>query len=305
MSEEQTPGTEAVEPKMVPIPEASYEDLEAFIGSQEESEGQAADGEDGGSQKEEAAKQQPEAKTKGQEDNSKKEKEYLPDPKEIEMVSKKQYEKVLEQLQQQERFIQQRNQQLGEARKQITALRAEKAKVLDDAFAESPLKGLEAANEIKELDATIEEIDSEQERMTKTHTVQKAVANYIQPKDWSVEAMTDSLKRDGLSTEFISKFRTNPYGIEWGPEAALINLAKRARAEKALTVVIPLLKQFYERAKELKGKPQEMLKKINQASKQPAQVTASKAGTSSGSKYLPKDLTSLSDAELDAFLESN
>ena len=279
---------EGTSPEYVDLPDASDDDIAAFLenSGKEESQAQVAP------QQTDPAQQKTEAEQPKEETEEKQAQSKL-DP-----------EVLREQLKQQELFIKRRNSEIGELRKQLKTAQERLQTTLDEKFYESPTQALAQARQIEMAQQKINELDAEEQALTNQHQAQVLLAHHV-GGDIDIEAIGESLLADGMPQQFVEQFKSNPYSAAL-PET-LIQLAKRASAERkvrqmeeALQQLVPYTQKLLEERKQL---PQHVLKNVSSALRQAPQVTGSAGGTGLMGGNRAIDPSMMSDAELMEFLK--
>lgn len=277
-------------PEYVDLPDASDEDIAAFLenAGNEESQAPVAP------QQADPAQQETEAEQPEEE------------PKVEQAQSKQDNEAIREQLKQQELFIKRRNSEIGELRRQLKTAQEQLQTTLDEKFYESPTQALADARKIEMAQQKLSELDAEEQALTNQHQAQVLLAHHV-GGDVDLEAIGQSLVADGMPQEFVEQFKRNPYQAAL-PET-LIQLAKRASAEKrvrqmeeALQQLVPYTQKLLEERKQL---PQHVLKNVSSALRQAPQVTGSAGGTGQLGGNRAVDPSMMSDAELMEFLKGS
>jgi hypothetical protein len=273
----------------VDLHEASDADLEAFLAKGDEV----------------AAPQQAEQPANPEAKTEQKVEPQTDEPKVEQAASKQDPEAMRKQLEQQELFIKRRNSEIGELRKQLRAAQEQLQTSLDEKFYESPTQALAQARQIEMAQQKINELDAEEQELTNTHQAQVLLAHHVGPEGLDVEAVGEALASDGMPSEFIQHFLSNPYQAAL-PET-LIQLAKRAQAERkvkqmeqALSQLVPYTQKLLEERKSL---PNNVLRNVQSALRQSPQVTGSAGGTGQVSGSGAVNFASMSEAELNEFLE--
>lgn len=204
-------------------------------------------------------------------------------------------------LKQQESFIQARNREVGELKKQLLATKAELKAALPNMMAEDPEKGLDIRDKIKEIDDSIAENDAELEAMTREHVAQRTFASYVKPGEVELEEMVQVLKDDGLDAGFIQQFAANPFS-QAHPET-LVHIAKRAKAEKYLKIVAKAYMELQKQVQKNTAKPSATMARIDKVANKIPRLTASQA-TGAKRSELSGDPGKWSQAELSAYLKA-
>lgn len=279
---------EGTSPEYVDLPDASDEDIAAFLenAARQESEPKVV------TQQADPAQQQTKAEQPEEE------------PKVEEAKSKPDMEAIRRQLEQQELFIKRRNSEIGELRKQLKAVEERLQTTLDEKFYESPTQALAQARQIEMTQQKLSELDAEEQALTNQHQAQILLAHHV-GGDVDLEAIGESLMADGMPQDFVEQFKRNPYSAAL-PET-LIQLAKRASAERkvrqmedALQQLVPYTQKLLEERKQL---PQHVLKNVSTALRQAPQVTGSAGGVGQVGGNRLADPSSWSDAEIMEFLK--
>ncbi len=223
------------------------------------------------------------------------------DPKAEEGERAQREQELLARIEQQERFIQRRSNEIGQLRTELRAANERLKTALKDRFDEDPEAAVEDKLAIKENEAKLKRLDVEEQSLVQRHQAQKLLSRYVKPEEVSVEDMAESLKSDQLPDEFVGAFRADPYGSAL-PET-LVQLAKRARAEKLLKAVVGYAKKLEGEVAQLKKAPQQVMKKVEQAARSSPQLTGNSG--SSAANLSTKAPHLMTDEELDAFLKQS
>jgi hypothetical protein len=216
-------------------------------------------------------------------------------------VAETDIEKLRKQVDDKESMIQRQAQEIGKLRKQPPPpqeleLTAEEEEQVNNLYYESPVKAMALNQKLlqqkREAVATYQAEQNEQQ-MAET----KEAVNGIVP---NINEMTDDmvavLRKEGTKEEHIESFRANPYQVHPG---ALINLAKRAQAEKKVAAL-------EKENADLRQKLGDFPKKVKAATNSTI-LTGNIASTTKGDKAKldESQLTKVSDAELEEFLKDN
>lgn len=199
-------------------------------------------------------------------------------------------EKLAKQVADKEAFIQQRNAEIGEYRKQIDTLQQQLARVnqeeIDDLYAMNPSEAVNQVLAIRENKAQIERLQMLADIKQNEVTVKTFVPDFEELMDDMVETLKE-LKYD---PDIIQNFRSNPYADQ---PAIVVNLAARAKLAKENRALKAEIEQ-------LKKAPGEVLKKVEQAARQSLTAATGKAGGSAA--ITSKQVHQMTAAELDAAL---
>lgn len=280
---------EGTSQEFVELHEASDADLEAFLNGPEPTEQAPV----------EQPQADPEAKTEQKVDLQKEE------PKKPEaQVSREDYEALRKKVEGQELLLKRRTSDLAEVKKQLRDFIEKNTQNLDEQWLESPTQAYAKARQVEMAQQKLQEAEAEEQALTNAHQAQVLLEHHVGQDNYDVEAIAQSLAADGMPQEFIQSFVQNPYQAAL-PET-LIQLAKRASAEKkvremetVLQQIVPYTKQLLEERKAL---PQNVLKNVSSALRQSPQVTAAAGGTGQVSNR-PVDFALMSDSELEQFLK--
>lgn len=279
---------EGTSSEYVELPDATDEDIEAFLANSEMYEsGQVA----------------PQAENPQQQTEQKLEPPPVEQPK-PDVVSQKDFEALRKQLEGLELVTKRRTSELAEMKRQFREFVNQAQAGLDEKFLESPTQGYATARQIEMAQQKLQEIEQEEQTLVNSHQAQVLLSHHVGPQGLDLEAVTQSLAEDGMPQEFIQQFVKNPYQAAL-PET-LIQLAKRATAEKkardyeaALSEIVPFVQQLLEERKKV---PQDVLRNVQSALRQSPQVTASAGGTGQ-TGYRSVEPAMMSDAELEALLK--
>jgi hypothetical protein len=280
---------EGTSQEFVSLHEASDEDLQAFLDAPEAPE-QAQVGQ---------SQADPEAKTE-QKNDAPKEEPKKPDAQ----VSREDYEALRKRVEGQELLLKRRTSDLADVKRQLRDFIEKNTQNLDEQWLESPTQAYAKARQVEMAQQKLQETEAEEQALTNAHQAQVLLEHHVGQDNYDVEAIAQSLIDDGMPQEFVQGFVQNPYQAAL-PET-LIQLAKRASAEKkvrameqALQQLVPYTKQLLEERKQL---PQNVLKNVSSALRQSPQVTAAAGGTGqSASRTVDPSL--MSDSELEQFLK--
>lgn len=305
--------TEAVD--TVEAHEATDEEIEAFLsspdgeGAEDDSDSDAlatGRGEEDLDSDDEQAELEVEEKEDG-EDEKPGEREGEQSPEKY--VSKEEFEKLLkeqkeqaQQLETQRRFIDRRNTELGETRKKLQLREQQLREVIKSGqFEDDPEKQHQLLRALDETRAGIKEVDNETEAQQFRQNNQAFVSERIDPKEVSLQEMVEVLAQDNPDQNYLRQFAQDPYGMATGPE--LLQLQRRARAEKALRYILPRYRKLEEQLKKAKNKPDEVLRNVEKASRQVPRQSARSSG-SGKRKGMSQAFNpvSASDDELERFL---
>jgi hypothetical protein len=236
-------------------------------------------------------------------------------------VSREEYEKLLadsqkrdqflEQRQQHiknlERFVSQRNNEIGQLRKEKAELILASRRRLDEQILTED-EAFEERFALKEAEKEFHSLTEEQENLTERFETARAVTNFF-PEDLPINDMVSMLKGDGLDDESLREFVQDPYSVG---EAALINMALRAKERQSAGMTIKKLftvaSQAIEALKHAEQNPsqakREVLKGLNKAMKDTSYLNGTTGGSRGNAQIADQDVTKMSDEELKRFLDS-
>lgn len=218
-------------------------------------------------------------------------------------VTSEEHTKVLQQLEQARLWSARRSNEIGELRKQNKQLIERLNSNLREVMDEDPVAGAKQLRHIENAEQQIAALDHEEAETRRIVESQNLFFNYVKPDEVSVDDMCESLRRDGINEQFIAQFRSNPWLLAHGE--TMVHLGKRAFAEKLVMQAASRIEAMEAEIAELKKRPQQVLEGVNRALKQKPQVTASGGKPAGKSSLNPRDLSSLSDAELDEILQNS
>ena len=285
-----TEGTEeGTSSEYVELPDATDEDIDAFLEGAEYREQQQQEGYIDEPQQPEQKSEQPKEQPKTQDEPQ---------------VQSKDIEAIRKQLEGLELLNKRRTSELAEVKRQLKEFRDRVSQNLDEKWLESPTQAYAQARQVEMAQQKIQEIEAEEASLTNAHQAQVLLAHHV-GDGIDVEAIAESLQSDGMPPEFIQSFLSNPYKAAL-PET-LIQLAKRASAEKrireyesALNEIIPYTQRLLEERKKL---PSDVLRNVQTALRQSPQVTGSAGGTGQVRGNSPVEFAAMSDQELQEFLK--
>jgi hypothetical protein len=281
---------EGTSQEFVELHEASDDDIEAFLNSSESEEQVPV----------EQPQADPEAQTEQKSDPLPEEQK-----KPQAQVSREDYEALSKRVEGQELLLKRRTSDLAEVKKQLREFITQNTQNLDEQWLESPTQAYAKARQVEMAQQKLQEAEAEEEALTNAHQAQVLLEHHVGQDNLDLQAIAQSLAEDGMPQEFVQTFVRNPYQAAL-PET-LIQLAKRASAEKkvrameqALQQLVPYTKQLLEERKAL---PQNVLKNVSSALRQSPQVTAAAGGTGQAGGPRSVDPSLMSDSELEEFLK--
>lgn len=278
----QEQATGQTEQEMVSPEEADDGSLEAYLKTLREDEEEAAP----------EPEEQPEIE---QEEEAPPQEEPAPEPEEAppvkpeakpEPTQESEAQKLKRQVDGLELLVRRRTQDIENLRRRLEdELRPIKqrieGKVHEDQY--EAIKDIEAA---REKEQAIAELESTKGTLERDLQARKAVAAHVKPDDGNIDEMAASLIADGVPEATVTAFRQNPFSVAQ-PET-LIQIAKRAKAERQLKQMFLVAKALHEENKKLKGKPKQVLDNVQRALKNPPSINGS-----SGRGSTPDNLTNV------------
>lgn len=296
MPEENLGGsTPLPEAQSVPLDQASNEDIEAFLSNYREEPDTSEDTEEVTTDKHSA----PVAPTQEQANKTSAEPTGLVSRKEHEQVIAKN-EQLRAALEKQSLAWQRRSTEIGELRRALREANEKLAQGLNDDFLENPERAVDRKLQIKANEQHLQQLDQEEAGLNSRTQSMHTVANYVPEEEFDVSAMVNALQRDGVNPQVIQQFVQDPYSQTNG--VTLVQLAKRAHAEKLLTHVYQYARGLEQQIQELKSKPEQVLKNIERTT-QARPMTAANGGSAQRSRSdASVRVDQMSDAELDELI---
>ena len=223
-----------------------------------------------------------------------------PAPEEFK-VTKEEWEKTQKRLEEKEKFIQRQADEVGRRRKSEEQLRQEiytlKTQLAGDGV--NHVEAMDIQNSIREREAQL----TESELRTITEFNRNAVKTFIPEPESLLDEMVELLKEDGQMEDSIKAFRDNPYSESPG---VIINLGKRAELRRESRNKDAKIASLEAELASLKGQPKEVLKKIEKALKEPAQMTNNSGQASSTKQDIDvNQIPHMTDAELERAIKES
>lgn len=215
-------------------------------------------------------------------------------------ITKAEYDKLIKRIEDKEKFIQRQAQEVGARRKSEEQLQAEifqLQQALQAKWQTEPLEAHNIQNQIRERETELKEAE--------TRTIQErnqtVVKNFVREPETLFDDMVELLKEDGNDADSIRRFRDNPY---WENPGTLINLAKRAELTRTIKGKDTEIASLKAEIQTLKGKPQETVKKIEKALKEPSAMNNA-SGQANAVKHEvdATQIVGMSDKELEQALK--
>lgn len=214
-------------------------------------------------------------------------------------ITKAEYDKLVKRIEEKEKFIQRQAQEVGTRRKSEEQLRGEifqLQQALQNKWQE-PLEATQIQNQIRDAETELKEAET---RTIQEHN-QTVVKNFVKEPESLLDDMVELLREDGNDADSIRRFRDNPY---WENPGTLINLAKRAELRKEVRNKDSEIASLKAEIQTLRGKPQETVKKIEKALKEPSTMSNA-SGQANAVKHEvdATQIVGMSDKELEQALK--
>lgn len=201
--------------------------------------------------------------------------------------------------------VQRRGTEIGQLRKELQERNRALLDGLEEKALLEPLEAIDRKLEAAKNNEALRELDKHEGLLNSRNEAMSLVLTNVSEGEFDIDSMAESLRRDGAQESFLSSFRADPFAGADG--LTLIQLAKRAAAEKALIEVASYAKRLEEALRAAKqGKSsQEIVRKIEKATQsKPITAGASTPIAKSASVRL-SDISSLSDSQLEELINSN
>jgi cation transport regulator ChaC len=307
MSEEQvedsgpTEGTE----DMVQIEEAADEDLDAFL--DDDQAGLSDDDSEDQSLEAQPEQQKEEQKEPGTQEEPK------PQMTQEQLQAfmrqmQEEVQKAQRQVQGQELLVQRRVSEIGQMKQYLAQLNQQLLEGLGEKQLEDPKAAAIDQMQILKNQQQIEQLDQQAHQLSHRGGVVQQIQQHIPKEEWYLDDMCQALKDDGIPEEDVARFRADPTGINPNPGGFIVQLQRRARAERYLGRIVPAFQALKAENEKLKAQiakgPRAALQKVERAARQTPSV-ASSTPTSNGRGSLDMtDPTKLTDEELNDYLRS-
>ncbi len=212
-------------------------------------------------------------------------------------VSKEEWEKSQKRLKDQELYIQRRGNEIGELRKALDELIRTKQEGLQEKWVADPQQAMDDTMAIRNAQRD-QQMLNELERIENTKmSIRKLVPDF----DSLVDDMAEIVKLDCFHPNAIAQFRANPYVENLGVLFNVVQRAKALRQVKEYEIKVSTLQQEIDK---LKGKPQEIVQKIEKALHSKPSVTASSGkGASEKTPITDVPMQNLTSEQLDKILK--
>ena len=213
--------------------------------------------------------------------------------------------RLTDELAQKEKFIKRRSTEVGELRKQNRELLARLETQAKEVEIDNPREAARIDRAIEEVKRREHQLDDEQGHLGRVSEAMQIIPKYVKPEQFDVDEMRRELKEAGMPDEFVKEF--DPY-TSAHPETTVF-LARASYYGKALRQIVPAAQAVFEENKRLKeqlrGKGEKVLTGVQQALRKPPPMSASTSVASIPDRSPDIDPSSMSDAEIQAYLAKN
>lgn len=205
-------------------------------------------------------------------------------------------------------WIQARDREIGNLRKELTQSREALEKMLNDGDFTNPADQARAQNKLGEIEKDLSTLDAHEEEENYAKGNYEYVSQYVDLNKVETQEVVKTLRSVGADDTYISKFLENPFKQATGD--GLVWFFRHVQVEKALRELIPLTEQLYGMLKKSEGdsdeKGKRILERIQTASKHAERLPGGSGNSKSAGKnvgFSPREVANLSDADLDAAIE--
>lgn len=204
---------------------------------------------------------------------------------------------------QKEAFLQRRNTEYGETKRQLAEANAYLQKLISEDSFDSPAQAAEAVIQLKENERNIQAIDAEQQKLHYVHEWHETVGRYVDPKQVQIDDAVEILQEHKIDPRAIEAFRRNPIEAARPLEALyLFEAAKWRKTTKQLVNYVQKLQGDLEKSK---SKPEEVLRGVEKALRSSPTVNGSAGASSARKSGKDSDPSKWSDAEINEFLKQS
>lgn len=231
--------------------------------------------------------------------------EVLAEPsKEVAVDSQQEVIKLRANLEQQERYIQQRATEIGLLRKENHELSLRLEEAAKDLELDNPREAAKIDRRVEELRAESEQLEGEERSLKKKAVLMATLPKFLSKDQLNLASIErELLEEDGLSPEEARSFTGRLFEQE---PAMVINIAKRAHYGDVLRKALPELLELRQKVAQLEGKVKKggdtMAEVIKRSSSTPKLLKAAPS-KELASELSDEDISNLSKAELDAYLD--
>lgn len=228
-----------------------------------------------------------------------------PEPEQANLAGKSR-EELLAMVQQQERYIKLRSDEIGTLRKEKQELIRRLKERADEIGDEDPRRAAQLDRAVDEAAQAVRELDAEQDRLARLQHGSKMLASRVPPEQFDEQALREELLQvDKLPANFVEALVKNP--LEHMEAETAVYMLRSAFYAKNLKKVLTIAKAMGEKLKEHEGNARNASKnavsKIEKALKSPPTLNGGSGGSVSSKKTIETDPTTLSDAELEELLK--
>lgn len=288
--------TEPTEPQSedtVEIHEASIEDIDAYLdAAQAEEEGiEAVPDEENESEAVEGSEEEI-----AEEPVEETDKPVASDPEALRKHNEElraENEKLLKRVNDSQLYIQRRNNEIGQLRRDLVHAKSQLEAGLDEKYQIDPKAAMQDQLKINQIDDQINQNDREAAVLETRRIVDSNVKPYPELHSDIIQVLRD----DGIPDDAIQAFAVNPYANAL-PET-LIQLCNRARERRIAINVFQENKQLREQLAKAKQAPDRVLKGVERAARQPTRINGSNGSSVRTTDLEDIPVTQLSDAELE------
>ena len=214
-------------------------------------------------------------------------------------ITKTEYDKLVKRIEEKEKFIQRQAAEVGARRKSEEQLRSEifqLQQVLQTKW-NDPLEATDIQDQIRDRQSELREAETR----TVQERNQNVVKTFVKEPENLIDDMVDLLREDGNDADSLRMFRDNPYRE---PPGTLINLAKRAELRRESRNKDAKIASLEAEIQTLKTKPQETIKKIEKALKEPTPMNNAAGQATANKKEIDAtQIISMSDKEIEQALK--
>lgn len=206
-------------------------------------------------------------------------------------------------LEQKEAFIQRRNTELGENRRELAEANAYLKKLITEDSFESPAQAAEAVIQMRENQKNLEALEAEQQHINYQHNWHGTVSRFVDPKQVQIDDAVEILQEHRVAPDMIEAFRRNPSQAAGALEAVyLFEAAKWRKTAKQLVTYVQKLQGDLTKSNK---RPEEMLKNVDKALRSSPQVGGSAGASSARNPGKDSDPTTWTDADIEHHLKQS
>lgn len=208
--------------------------------------------------------------------------------------------RLREQLVQKERFIQHRNTELGELRKENRTYRGQLEEGLREKYDLAPDEAVRDQLEIDRLKKEDQTLEVEQRSLQCRAQVDRAIQDIVYPEiNQDIAAV---LVQDGYDESAIRDFMSDPYSK--ATPGMLVNLAKRAAGERKASHWFNEFQKASAEVQRLRGKPSQVLNQVERELRRTPKMNNRADSSPKQANLSDKAIHTLSDRELEELLKN-